>query len=234
MPEPATVHFNREGDEISDSKSFSLMSVIGFVCSAVGISSIGYSQTLPFAVVGVLIGAVTLIIANRFQLSFLSQVFAFLAVIMGATCASWGFSERLLETSSDMAHAKNIAERYVESLSAQELDKVYYLVGFQFSGDSSEKLGSVPTSDMQRAKDRLDRDLAHLEIRNRKTQPKWVFVSLDGEFPGTLGHTYRLRYRDEAQTIPSEYWLYVRKNCEKYSTQQKVHWFVDNLEFVKK
>lgn len=234
MPDLPATKFHQEGDEISDAASFSVMSLIGAVCSVVGIFSIGYVQILPFAIIGSLVGVVTLWTAKRFQISLLSKVLGFLAIVVGATSASWGFSERYLETRSDLDYAKNISEQYLESLSANELDKVYYLVGFQFSGESLEQVGINPKSELQRAKARLDQDQAHLEIRNRKSKAKWVFAGMDSEFQGTLGHTYRLRYRDEGQTIPPEYWVYARKNCEKFSTQGKVHWFVDNLEFVKK
>jgi hypothetical protein len=234
MPEPAKIQFQREGDEISDTTSFSVLSLLGVVCSAVGLFAIGYVQVIPFAVVGMLIGAVVLITAKRQNISLLSKILGFLGIAMGATSASWGYSERYLATSSDINHAKQIAEYYLESLSAKELDKVYYLVGFQFSGEPNENGGTKETPEIQRAKTRLENDAAHLEIRNRKTKAKWVFVGLEGEIQGSVGHTYKLRYRDEGQTIPSEYHIYARKNCPKFSTQKKVHWFVDNLESVKK
>jgi hypothetical protein len=234
MPEPAKIQFQREGDEISDTTAFSVLSLVGVVCSAVGLFAIGYVQIIPFAVVGMLIGAVVLITAKRRNISLLSKFLGFLAIVVGATSASWGFSERYLATSSDISHAKRISEYYLESLAAKELDKVYYLVGFQFSGEPNESGGTKESPEIQRAKARLDQDAAHLEIRNRKTKSKWVFVGLEGEMQGSVGHTYKLRYRDEGQTIPSEYLIYARKNCPKFSTQEKVHWFVDNLEFVKK
>lgn len=234
MPEPTAIQFQREGDEISDTTSFSVLSLVGVACSLVGLFSINYVQILPFAIVGALIGAVVLVTAKRFDMSLLSKIFGFLAIVVGATSASWGFSERYLATSSDIHHAKRIAEYYLESLSAKELDKVYYLVGFQFSGESGENGGGKGSPEIQRAKARLEQDAAHLEIRNRKTKAKWVYVGLEGEALGSVGYTYKLRYRDEGQTIPSEYLIYARKNCPKFSTQEKVHWFVDNLEFVKK
>ena len=83
--------------------------------------------------------------------------------------------------------------------------------------------------------DRLREDLAHLEIRGRKATPKWVFVGVESEVTVSTGHTYRLIYKDDAQSIPPSYCVYVRKNCLKYDwTQKTVNWFVDKLEVAKK
>jgi hypothetical protein len=225
---------HQEADEIADTNSFSLVAVLGVVLSLAGVFSVGYVQMLPVAIVGVMLGAFSLMTAKRFRLNLLSKFLGFVAVVVGATAASWGVSERSLETGGDVAQARRVAELYLESLSANDLEKVYYLVGFQFEGESNEEREAIEQTQIQRGKSRLDQDSAHLEIRNRKSPAKWAFVSLDGDFQGTLGWTYRLRYRDEGQTIPPEYWVYARKNCGKYESQERVHWFVDNLEVVRK
>lgn len=225
---------HQEADEIADSNSFSLVAILGFLLSIPGVFSIGYIQMLPVAIAGGLLGAFSLVTAKRFRLNGLSRFLGFVAVVLGMTSATWGISERNLETNGDLAEARKIAELYLESLSANDLDKVYYLVGFQFEGESNEERDVIELSQIQRGKTKLDMDPSHLEIRNRKSSAKWKFVSIDGEFQGTLGWTYRLRYRDEGQTIPSDYWVYTRKNCGKFESKEKIHWFVDNLESVKK
>ena len=225
---------HQEGDEVTDRPSFSIMAIVGLLCSLIGIFSIGYVQILPVAILGTLIGAVTLIMANRFRLNFLSKALAALAIMVGAVSASWGVSERWLETAGDVEQARKIAELYLESLSSKDLDKVYYLVGFQFEGESNEEREGKKPNELSRAKLRLEQDAAHMEIRNRKTPAKWVFLGLDSEISGSLGHTYRLKYRDEGQTIPPEYWIYARKDCMKFDVKEKVQWVIDNLEHVKK
>ncbi|MFO0013470.1 MAG: hypothetical protein ACK553_12050 [Planctomycetota bacterium] len=234
MPGMNETQFHQEGDEITDSTSFSLMALAGFLGSLVGMFSVGYYQILPVSIVSTLLGAATLVTAKRFRLNLLSKFLGLVGVVIGATATSWGISERWLETYKDVSHAREIAKLYLESLSTDDLDKVYYLVGFQFEGESNEERDGAKLSEVRRAKTRLDQDQPHVEIRNRKTPAKWVFVGLDGEFQGTVGHTYRLRYRDEGQTIPPEYWVYARKDCNKFESKDKVHWFVDNLENVKK
>lgn len=234
MPGMNETQFHQEGDEISDSSSFSLIALVGFLGSLVGTFSVGYVQILPVAVVASLLGAVALWIAKRSRLNALSKLLGALAVMIGVTSASWGLSQRWLETSNDVGHAQEIARLYLESLSTKDLDKVYYLVGFQFEGESNEERAGTPLSEIRRAKTRLDQDQAHVEIRQRKAPAKWVFAGLDGEFQGSVGYTYKLRYRDEGQTIPPEYWVYARKDCGKFDKKEKVHWFVDNLENVKK
>ncbi|MCU0709891.1 MAG: hypothetical protein MUF23_16540 [Pirellula sp.] len=225
---------HQEADEIADSNSFSLVAILGFILSSAGVFSVGYINMVPVAILGCMLGAFALVTAKRFRLNLLSKFLGFIAVVVGATAASWGVSERSIETSGDLTQARRIAELYLESLSANDLEKVYYLVGFQFEGESSSEREAMEASQIQRSKSRLEMDPAHLEIRNRKSPAKWEFVSIDGEFPGTMGWTYRLRYRDGSQTIPSEYWVYARKNCGKYESRERVRWFVDNLETVKK
>lgn len=72
-------------------------------------------------------------------------------------------------------------------------------------------------------------------------------MGLDGEFNGSAGHTYKLTFRDEGQSVPPSYWVYVRKDCLRDGTKmvsedgkemlkqvEHVHWYVDNLEAEKK
>ncbi len=226
---------HQESEEISDSTSFSAVAVIGFFFSLVGIFSIAYMQTLPVGILGSLMGAFVLLTASRYRLNGFSRVLGFLALTVGVVSISWGMFQRQLSTDSDMQQARRIAELYLASLSADDLDKVYYLVGFQFEPESpdTESDSGTPGAVMVKAKNRLATDPAHVEIRTRKTPAKWTFVSLDGETTGSVGYSYRLRFRDDGQTIPPSYWIYARKDCDKYDIQEKVHWYVDSLERAK-
>jgi len=221
-----------EADEITDSTSFSGVAVLGFLLSLAGLFAIGYLQMLPVAIVGSLLGAFVLLTASRFRLNAFSKVLGGLALAVGTTAASWGVFDRKLSTDYDVEFARNISMNYLTSLSADDLDKVYYLVGFQFEGVTPEDQGEKLTP-IQRAKKRLADDASHVEIRSRTTPAKWEFVSVDGETAGSAGYTYRLRFRDSAQSIPPSYWVYARKDCGKHELREKVRWFVDNLERVK-
>jgi hypothetical protein len=229
MSEPLLSH---ELDEISDTKSFSILAIVGFLLSLVGIFSLSYIHTMPVALIGALLGAFTLVTAKHFDLNWFSRILGFLAVTIGVTVFSWGWFERQLNTSYDLEQAKRVSQLYLDSLSKDDLDTVYYLVGFQFQGSSPRDREEGET-ELDRAKKRLNIDPAHVEIRGRRNPSKWVFQSLEGESMGTVGYSYKLKYRDEGQTNPPSYWVYARKNAEKFEVKDEVRWFVDTVEAVK-
>lgn len=223
---------SQEVEELSDASSFSVIALVGFILSLIGIFSLSYVQTMPVAVIGTLIGVLVLLTAKRFHLNWISRVLGFLALSIGAIVLSWGVFERQISTAYDLDQAKRVSELYLKSLSKGDLDSVYYLVGFQFDGGAPKSPGDEET-EMDRAKKRLAQDPAHVEIRSRRNPASWVYVGLEGEMLGTVGYTYKLKYRDEGQTNPPTYWVYARKNTNKYDVQEKVRWFVDTVETVK-
>ena len=118
----------------------------------------------------------------------------------------------------------------LDNLSKGELDKVFFLVGFP-PGTEEMTPSEQSDSPTQRAMNRLRNDTAHKEIGLRKNVPKWVYSGLVGDYAGGDGHTYKMTYRDESQSIPPNYWIFVRKNCSKYDkSKTTVNWFVDKLE----
>jgi hypothetical protein len=230
--EPNDPQFSSESDEGTDSTAFSAVALVGFLMSLVGIFSLGYVQTLPVAILGSLFGVYALLFSERFHLSFLSRVLGVLAVIVGVTILSWGLFLRYFHTDYELAQARTVAEKYLDSLSRKDLDAVFYLVGFQFDGDKPPSFVQ-PETELQRAKKRLREDPAHVEIQNRRSPAKWTFVSIDGESLGTVGYTYKLKYRDDGQTNPPTYFVYARKDAQRYDSKPEVHWYVDNLEVAK-
>ncbi len=221
-----------EAEDISESTNFSTMALFGFFLALAGIFSIQYIQMMPIAIVGATLGAAALLLSKRFKLGFVSKTMGFLALAIGATTTSYGLSYRSIETNYDLEQAKKIAETYLDNLSKDNLDRVFFLVGFPADADE----GPLSTdSATKRAMNRLREDFAHVEIRGRKGNPKWVFVGIESEQAVATGHTYKLLYRDEGQSIPPSYSLFVRKNCRKYDrTKPTVNWFVDKLEAAKK
>jgi hypothetical protein len=219
-----------EADEIADSTATSGVAIVAFLISLVGIFGLYYVQMIPIAIIAAVLGTFVLWTANRNRLNLISRIFASLAVMLGVTMASWGMFERKLQVDYDLLQARKIAELYLESLSKGELQQVEYLVGFQL--ESVRPGGPRQESEVERAKRRLREDPAHLEIRNRRTPPKWVYVGLEGEAMGTMGYTYKLIYRDEAQTNPPLYWVFARKDCNKFEIKDDIRWFVDSLENV--
>ncbi len=229
---PTDPQFSSETDEGTDSSSFSAIALVGLLMSLVGIFSLAYVQTLPLAILGSLFGGYALLFSARFHLSFLSRVLGVLAVVVGVTVLSWGLFLRYFHTDYELVQARKVAEQYLDSLSKKDLDAVFYLVGFQFEGDKPPSFVQ-PETELQRAKKRLATDTAHVEIQNRRSPAKWTFVSLDGESLGTVGYTYKLKYRDDGQTNPPSYFVYARKDATRYDNKPEVHWYVDNLEVAK-
>ncbi len=239
-------HFSAETQEISDSTQFSVVALIGFLFSLIGIFSLFYIHMMPLTLLAIPCGAYVLLTAKRSVLGVGSKTMGFLGMAIGGIVASWGFSARFLDNSYDVLQAQQVALAYLENLSKGEMDKVNYLVGFPLDlADNEATQNDEPKT--VRAKKRLSSDPVHVEIRDRRTPPKWVFIGLDGEFPGSAGHTYKLTFRDEGQTNPPGYWVYVRKDCTRGGLKEsyvdgklhlvraeKVHWYVDNLEAEKK
>ena len=225
--------FSQETDELVDSESFSGFSLVGLIASLVGILSLSYVHFMPFAIIGTVLGMFVLLFAKKMGLSKLSKIFAFLAVALGATCASWGLSASFLHSNYELVQARKVAELYLNALSKGDLDSVYYLVGFQH--ESERRPGDdAPETELRKAKNRLAVDPAHVAIQKRRGSAKWTFVSLDGEAIGTAGYSYKLKYRDDGQTNPLSYFVYARKDVqERFATKKEIHWYVDTVEAVK-
>jgi hypothetical protein len=224
---------SQETDEVVDSTSFSAVAVVAFLLSLIGIFSIKYVQPMPLAMVGSAMGAFVLLTAKFWNLNLLSKILGALAVIIGVTVLSWGLFERSLHTNYELTQAKKVAQLYLDSLSAGDLNSVYYLVGFQYEPEKPKMGDDEPETDEQKAKRRLAQDATHVEIKKRGNSAKWVFVSLEGETLGTAGYSYKLRYRDEGQTNPPSYWVYARKDATRYEVKDLVRWYVDNVEPAK-
>ena len=219
-------------EEFRETTNFSVVALFGFLLSAAGLFSMQYLQMVPFAIVGGLIGAFTLVTAKRQKLGFVSRSIGFLALVLGIVAPSYGLFYRSLENSYDISVACTISDMYLENLSKGDLDKVFFLVGFPPGQDESR--GEESDSPTKRAMNRLRQDAAHKEIGARKNIPKWVYGGLVAEYALSEGHTYKLTYRDESQSIPQNYWIFVRKNCSKYDkSKTTVNWFVDKLEVAR-
>ena len=217
-------------EEIRETTNFSVVAMFGFFLAMAGLFAMQYFQMIPIAILGAILGGITLVTAKRRKLGFLSRTLGFLALVAGATSASYGLFYRTLENRYDISVACTTSEMYLDNLSKGELDKVFFLVGFPPGSDetTSTEQSDSPT---KQAMNRLRNDSAHKEIGSRKNVPKWVYSGLVAEYAGGDGHTYKLTYRDESQSIPPNYWIFVRKNCAKYDkSKTTVNWFVDKLE----
>ncbi len=225
------VFLTAEAEEARETTNFSLMALLGFFISLAGLFSIQYVQMIPVPLIGATMGALALLTAKRFKIGLFSGTLGFLALAIGTTTASYGLLYRSIESNYDLVQVRKIAEAYLDNLSKDNLDKVFFLVGFPAELDEGPAGTDSPT---KRAMNRLREDLAHIEIRGRKTPPKWTFVSVVTEYPNASGHTYKIIYKDDGQSVPPQYYLFVRKNCSKFDkSKTTVSWFVDRLESAK-
>ena len=227
-------YLTAESEEVSDSANFSVMSLFGFFLALAGIFSLQYVQMMPVAILGGTLGAAVLILAKRFQLSFLSRTLGFLALVIACTTVSYRQFYQAIENNYEITQACKISGAYLENLSKKDLERVFFLVGFP--PEASEGMpGAEPESPTVKAMKRLREDPAHTDISGRKNPPKWIFVTVESEYGAKDGHTYKLIYKDGGQTNPPFYSVFVRKNCAKYdNTKKTVNWFVDKLEIAKK
>jgi hypothetical protein len=228
----AEVLLSAENDEISDSTSFSAIAFVGFILSLIGIFSLQYIHVVPLAIAGGVLGLVGMLIAKSQRFGIMSKIFATLATFIGVTVTSWGMFTRHIESQYELEQARKISLMYLENLSKGDLKRVMYLIGFQL--EAAEGPTGDEETPTRKAVKKFESDPAHVEIRERRNPAKWVFVSLEGELPGSKGHSYKLTFRDEGQTNPPTYWIYPRKNCGKFEKRDIVNWYVDNLEPAKK
>jgi hypothetical protein len=214
-----------ETDEILDTTSFSLVALIGFLLTLVGIFSLQYIQVLPFAILGAALGALSLLIAKRHRFGLVSKMFGFLAVVIGATTASTGFFGRVLEDKHDLSQSQKICDLYLDSLSKGEMDRVLFLAGIDPIRDTQSE-----AADAKQAVSRIRTDAVHLAIKNRKTPASWKFVGLVGDSAGAGSHFYKLSYQDVGQANPPKYILSVRRTSPKRDRKAtSINWFVDSL-----
>jgi hypothetical protein len=214
-----------ETDEILDTSTFSLVALIGFLLSLVGIFSLQYIQVLPFAILGGALGALSLLIAKRNRFGFVSKMFGFLAVVIGATTASTGYFGRVLEDKYDLSQSQKICDLYLDSLSKGDMDRVLFLAGIDPIRDPQSELTAA-----REAVSRIRTDAIHLAIKNRKTPAKWKFLGPAGDFASAGSHNYRLSYQDLALPNPPTYILTTRKTSSKRDRKAtSINWYVESL-----
>lgn len=218
-----------ETDEIVDATTFSLPAMIGFILSAIGTLSYQYVQAAPFALMGVCLGVFGLWRASSSKYGMFSRTLAALAVILGTTLASAGLFSRSMLDNTNLTKAKEIADLYLECVSKGEMNKVYFLGGYDPAA-----IHQSEASDTKQILLKIKTDPVFVEIRNLKNPPKWVFDGVIGEYPQENACTYKLRYINETAPGKPRYEIAIRKNVSRYDIQKKsINWFVDALNLVK-
>lgn len=221
------IFLTAEAEEARDPANFSIVALFGLLLAVAGLFSIQYIQMMPIALIGAALGAISLLIAKRYQLGFISKAFGFLGVVLGATTVSFSVFYRYIENNYDKQQACKTAETYLNYLAKGDLDHVAFLAGSAIEY-------SEPESSTKAAMQRIRDDLYHKEIQERKN-PKWLFVNVESEYLVANGHTYRLTYKDASQTVPKFYSIFVRKNRDKHEwSKPTINWFVDKIDTAKK
>lgn len=221
------IFLTAEAEEAREPANFSVIAFFGFLLAAAGLFSIQYIHMMPIALTGAALGAVSLLIAKRYHLGFLSKALGVLALVIGATTVSFSVFYMYIENNYDKQQARKTAETYLNYLAQGDLDHVAFLAGSAI--DYAE-----PESSSKAAMQRIRDDLYHKEIQERKN-PKWLFVNVESEYLVANGHTYRLTYKDASQTVPKFYSIFVRKNCGKHEwSKPTINWFVDKIDTAKK
>jgi hypothetical protein len=218
-----------EAEEILDVTNFSLVALVGFIFSLIGVFSLRYLQAVPFAVIGICLGAVSLWLSARWKTGTFSKLLGVLAVSIGATVTSAGYFRRVLANEYDLVEARKIAEMYLDVVAKGDMDRAYFLGGYD-----PAVARQTENSETKQMLNGLKTDPAYVAIRGLKTPPNWVFGGIVGDFGQDRSHTYILRYQNSNQTNAPSYDLSVRKSCAKLDrTQDTVHWYVDRLAETK-
>ena len=222
------ITLSSETDEIIDRPKFSLLALVGFGIACIGVFSFEYVQVMPFAVIGVAIGAFCLITANRKRQGIWTKMLAIVSIALGATAASAGYFTRKLEVSYDLTHARNLAELYLGSLSSGDMNRIYFLNGIEPGADVKTQ-----NVELTKAVNRIKTDPSLIAIRAHKQPANWVFTGEAVSYSGDDFFTFRLTYRDEGQPNRPRFWVFCRRNGRKNDTSEKTaRWKIDKIEPV--
>jgi hypothetical protein len=239
-------YLHAETEEIVDAKNFSGLSLVAVILSLVGSFSVLYVHFLAIAIIAAIVGCVVLQIASKYQLSGFSKFLALLAIFISSTTGSWGVFRRSMETNQDVQQARVLAEKYLNYLSQNDLNKALLLQGVPADVVAlpPTTLKEMQPSPADLAKQKIDTETAFREIRNRKSPAKWTYLGLNADFAMETSHLYKLLFRDDGQTNPPTYFVYVRKDCPKAGpaaapynkgkvlqpSDLVVHWYLDTIE----
>ena len=201
-------------DVIVESGTFSGLSLVGLLLAILGAFSLIYVHFFPVAILAIVISMLVFWMAPKYQLDGLSKAIAGISIAIATTFAAWGYGNRMFQTSSDLPHAKAVAESLLSAIYKQEPERAMLLMGVPETRINAPE-GGDPLEKVEQLKRSYRNDPIFHEIRNRKIEPKWQFVRLEGEFDYGPDYFYRLRYKDVAQTNPAEYFVMVHKNSIK-------------------
>lgn len=222
------ITLSAETDEIIDRPKFSLLSLIGFGIACIGVFSFEYVQVMPFAVIGVAIGAFCLITANQKRQGMATKTLAIITIALGATAASAGYFTRKLEVNYDLTHAKDLAELYLGNLSKGDMNRIYFLNGLEPGADAKTQ-----NVELTKAINRIKTDPSVIAVRAHKQPASWVYTGEYVTYSGDDFFTFRLTYRDEGQPERPRFWVYCRRNGRKNDTSEKTaRWKIDKVEPV--
>ena len=220
--------FSPEHEEILDTSTFSLVAMIGFFLSLVGIFSLQYTPVMPFSILGATLGAFSLLLAKKRRFGFVSNMLAVLAVSISSIVLSMGVYGRSLETNYELEQARKVCELYLENVAKGDYDRVYFLAG---QDPAKAEIPAPPEMAMSRAPTiPLRTDPTHIAITNRKSPPKWKFVALESEYASEGAYFYKLKYVDEGQPKLQTYFLSAKKNAKKWDpSKTAINWHVVSL-----
>jgi hypothetical protein len=217
------VSLSAESEEIVDKPKFSVFSLISLFLAGVGSFAFQYSQLMPLAIVGAILGAVCLLLSKKYKTGLLSNLIAGVAVAIGTIASSTGTFMQRLEIDYDLTHAKAIAETYLKSASAGDMDRLFILTGIAPDVD----VRSQSNTDKITAAG-LKKNPILAELSKQKQKHDWTFVSMT---PGRAVSLMTLEYKDSANSDARRYKLSTRRTPRTKGSEKMVtRWYVDSIE----
>jgi hypothetical protein len=208
----STVIMTDESEGLDEAKPFSPIALVAFVLSLVGILSLLYVPILLVAGLAIGLGSYVLLTAGRHDFSTSSKVIASLAIMIGTASGTGGLLGRVFSTSTDLVKAKEIAEIYLDSVHKGEFGRMALLSGMEVQSETSEMRNPTEQEKFFSRKKTISADALVLEVRSRKTPPKWTFVRLESVSPTPYSCSYKLIYRDDSMPISPDYLVVVKRD----------------------
>ncbi len=221
--------------EVEDSDTnFSVAALVGALASVGGLVSIFRLQAVPFAMIGIGLGAFALLNQRRWNIGVGSQRLAFFAVAAGLFGISWGVIQSRLEQERLLTRAKSVAKEFLDLLANNQLEQAVRLSKSQADALGVKIDEAVMANTVRLSRDHVDtftKNVGISDVIKRGKKAKWEFVGVKASGTNMRGLGYTLLYKDAS--VPNSKNLMVRMIREPPVADRPTMymWFVPECEW---
>ena len=200
---------------LDESKPFSVLAIVAFGLSLLGILSIQFIPFIPIALAAIGLGVLAKLLGRKNDYSGFSMVLAVLAVAIGVLSVTSGVLARNFSTQADLLQARKLAEMYLGLIHEQDFDRIALINGSQAPPEEFDRRKPTEHEQFLFRKKMLKASPIYTDIASLPEAPKWQFVRLESEEDTSYFCNYRLIYRDENRNKSPLYKISIRRNQPK-------------------